>query len=130
MTIIPDFINIHQHDNSKKIFVLHLTSTTAYDIQDILFSLLYSCHISSCHLSLLSQYSPNIWTVNTSTLQYLKINFRSWMSQAAVLFRCKTKICFQLSCQLWLLIYTLLRYGLMWCAKLCNVTKLAQMKDH
>ena len=58
------------HNNWNKIFVLHINTTTACDIQDILFSFLYSCHINSCHLSFLSQYSSNIWTVNTSTYNF------------------------------------------------------------
>ena len=58
------------HSNWNRIFVLHINTTTAYDIQDILFSFLYSCYINSCHLSFLSQYSSNIWTVNTSTYNF------------------------------------------------------------
>ena len=59
------------HNNWNQIFVLHINTTTACDIQDILFSFLYSCYINSCHLSFLSQYSSNIWTVNTSTYNFL-----------------------------------------------------------
>ena len=56
----------HYHTKSRMAKISDQNSSLNPRLSKLLISFLYFCHINSRHLSSLSQYASDIWTINTS----------------------------------------------------------------